>query len=310
MREQMQSAPRRYDFQACLEASEKVNWKVEDLIGPDKQLDFEQSFLPESLARVEDFEFLTTAERRTLNQIRGHGYLYTFGLVEEFILPFVIDHARPGLGDDDYRTRSFLAFAAEEAKHIHLFKRFREEFQKGFGVECAVIGPPEAIAEHVLSHEKLAVALLILHIEWMTQRHFVDSIKDNTGIDPQFASLLRHHWMEEAQHAKLDTLMVHEMAATMSEEEILRGVDGYLDLGGFLDAGLEQQARFDVEALERAEAIELSEAQRDRIVKDQHQALRWTFIGTGITHPEFLRTVGEITPAGREKLELVAPVFC
>lgn len=309
MREQMQTAPRRYDFRACLEASEKIDWTVEDLIGEDKQLDFDRPFLPESLARVEGLEFLTTAERRTLNQIRGHGYLYTFGLVEEFILPFVLDHAREGLANDDYRTRSFLAFAAEEAKHIHLFKRFREEFVKGFGVECEVIGPPQAISEHVLSHHRLAVALLILHIEWMTQRHFVDSVKDDTGIDPQFASLLRHHWMEEAQHAKLDTLMVHEMAATMTEEDIVQGIDGYLDLGGFLDAGLEQQAKFDLAALEKAEQLRLSDLQRDRILKAQHQALRWTFIGTGITHPEFLRTVGELSGGGRQKLEMVAPVF-
>ena len=31
----------------------------------------------------------------TLNQIRGHEYLAMFGLVEEFILPYVVDHARP-----------------------------------------------------------------------------------------------------------------------------------------------------------------------------------------------------------------------
>ena len=34
---------------------------------------------------------------------------------------------------------------AEEAKHIHLFNRFREEFRRGFGVECEVIGPADAI---------------------------------------------------------------------------------------------------------------------------------------------------------------------
>src|SRR5881296_2257496 len=28
--------------------------------------------------------------------LRGYGYLYTFGMVEEFILPFVLDHVRPG----------------------------------------------------------------------------------------------------------------------------------------------------------------------------------------------------------------------
>ena len=47
-----------------------------------------------------------------------------FGIVEEFILPFLLDHARPHLLGDDWRVRAILNFASEEAKHIHLFKRF------------------------------------------------------------------------------------------------------------------------------------------------------------------------------------------
>src|SRR5262249_24802546 len=134
-------------------------------------------FMPESLARVEPLDFLSADEMRTLNQIRGAAYLGIFGLVEEFILPFVLDHARPQLQGDDYRVRALLQFAGEEAKHILLFKRFREEFKRGFGHDCAVIGPPEAIAQAVLAHDPLAVALTVLHIEWMTQRHYLDSVK-------------------------------------------------------------------------------------------------------------------------------------
>ena len=102
---------------------------------------------------------------------------------------------------------AFLSFAAEEAKHIQLFRRFREEFDGGFGTACDMIGPPDAIGRKVLSYHPLAVSLLILHIEWMTQRHFLDSVQDDETLDPQFKSLLRHHWMEEVRHAKLDTLM-------------------------------------------------------------------------------------------------------
>jgi hypothetical protein len=78
-----------YTFEGTLAASEKVNWRVEDLIGGDKRLDFSKPFLPETLARIEPLDFLTPKERLALNHIRGHDYLYIFGLVEEFILPFV-----------------------------------------------------------------------------------------------------------------------------------------------------------------------------------------------------------------------------
>src|SRR5690606_38236453 len=111
-------------------------------------------------------------ERCILNQIRGHEYLAIFGLVEEFILPFVLDHARPQLSGDDARVRALLNFAGEEAKHIELFKRFHKRFTDSFGTECALIGPPEAVAAEVLRHDPLSVALAILQIEWMTQRHY------------------------------------------------------------------------------------------------------------------------------------------
>lgn len=154
-----------YSYEATLAASEKIDWRIKDIIGGDKRLDFTKPFLPEGLARVEQLAFMTPDERRIMNQIRGHGYLYTFGLVEEFILPFILDHARSYLQGDDYRIRALLRFAGEEAKHIHLFKLFREEFLAGCGSDCEVIGPPEAVARAVLSHHPLAVALVILHID-------------------------------------------------------------------------------------------------------------------------------------------------
>ena len=84
-------------------------------------------------------------EKRIFNQIRGHEYLAMFGLVEEFILPFVVDHACGAALRRRYRVRALLQFAGEEAKHIHLFKRFREEFDAGFGSPCEFIGPAEDV---------------------------------------------------------------------------------------------------------------------------------------------------------------------
>ncbi|MCB9895172.1 MAG: diiron oxygenase [Planctomycetes bacterium] len=299
-----------YIYEDILEAGRKVNWQIEDIIGGDKKLDFSRRFLPESLARVEELAFLSEGEKRILSQIRGNAYLNIFGLVEEFILPFVMDHARPTLAQDDDRTRALLAFASEEAKHIQLFKRFREEFADGFGSVPDMIGPPEAVAKHVLSHHPLGVALVILHIEWMTQRHFLDSVVGDQQLDPQFKSLLRYHWMEEAQHAKLDTLMVFNIAREMDAAEISAGVEGYLKIGGFLDEGLKQQTEFDLAAFEKAAGRKLDELERDEFIRVQHQANRWTYLGTGMTHPKFLEVVGALSTAAREQLEEVAPVFC
>jgi hypothetical protein len=299
-----------YDYRETLAASQRVNWRIEDIIGGDKQLDFNKPFMPESLVRVEQLPFLNAEEKRILNQIRGHAYLCIFGLVEEFILPFVLDHVRPSLDENDYRVRAFLQFAGEEAKHIQLFKAFTEEFHKKFSTECAVIGPPAEVAKAVLSHQPLAVALVILQIEWMSQLHYIDSIKDNQELDPQFKSLLKNHWLEEAQHAKLDTLMIEALAGGMTEQQIESAVDEYLAIGGFLDGGLKQQTFFDMEALERATGRQLSETEREEFMTIQHQADRWTYLGSGMTHPKFLETLGKLSPAQRKRIEEIAPVFC
>jgi hypothetical protein len=207
-------------------------------------------------------------------------------------------------------VRAFLAFAAEEAKHIHLFKHFREEFENGFGTECLFIGPPGAIAEAILAHDPLAVALVILHIEWMTQKHYTESVQDDGRLDAQFKSLLKHHWMEEAQHAKLDTLMIEALAEGRGEAELEKALDEYLEIGGFLDNGFRQQAEFNLENLGRSTGRRLTEDERAEFVTKQHQALRWTFLGSGMTHENFLSTLERLSPALRKRLEQIAPVFC
>ncbi|MGH6949663.1 MAG: hypothetical protein ACREH4_02230 [Vitreimonas sp.] len=303
-----------YSFKDCLQRAERITWRVEDLIGGDKKLDFSRPFMPESYARTSGLDFLSADEKRTLNQIRGHAYLAIFGLVEEFILPFVLDHAQPmivrpmQLGDD-YRARAYLEFASEEAKHIHLFRRFREEFLDGFGVRCDVIGPPEAIGAHVRSKPALAVALLVLQIEWMTQRHFQESVTDDTTLDPQFKSLLLHHWMEEHQHAQLDAMMVQAMAEKLTQDEIDAAIDAYLELGAFFDAGLKQQVELDLDAFQRATGRTLNASERERFLAQQHQANRWTYLGSGMSHPRFLESVGQLNPAKRAAIEAAAPQF-
>jgi len=299
-----------YSYQAALTASQKVNWRVEDIIGGDKRLDFSKPFMPESLARVELLDFLSADEKRTLNQIRGNAYLCIFGIVEEFILPFLMDHARPLLRGDDYRVRALLQFAGEEAKHIHLFKRFREEFDNGFGTNCAVIGPPEAIGQAVLAHDPLAVALAILQIEWMTQRHYLDGVKDDQELDPQFKSLLKHHWMEEAQHARLDVLMVEALAEGRSREGVEKAVEEYIEIGAFIDDGLKAQTQFDLEAFERATGRTLTVSEREKFVEVQTQANRWTYLGSGMTHPNFQATLQTLLPEARERVKQIAPLFC
>jgi hypothetical protein len=302
--------PGQYSYENVLEVTERNHWRVEDIIGSEKRLDFTKPFMPESLARVDRLDFLASEEKRLLNQIRGHEYLAMFGLVEEFILPFVLDCLRPGLSSGDSRVRALLQFAGEEAKHIHLFKTFRREFEAGFGNKCEFIGPAEEVRNFVLAHSPLGIGIAVLHIEWITLRHYIEGVKDNRDLDPLFKSLLKHHWLEESQHTKLDTLIVEELAAKATEEEIDLAFKEYAEIGAFIDEGIRRQTEFDVESFIQASGRKLSGREREQVDQAVLQGMRWTYLGTGMTHRNFLDTVQSIKPAARAEIERMAPAFC
>ena len=296
-----------FNFKATLASSLRAQWDLDDVLRADQELDFSLNFMPESLARSGALDSLNAFEQRILNQISAHQYLSIFGIVEEFILPFVLDHARTILRDDDWRVRALLNFAGEEAKHIHLFKRFHEAFVRGFPVECQMIGPSEDIGAEVLRHDPLAVALVILMIEWMTQQHYVGSIRDDGDLDPLFKSLMLHHWKEEAQHAKLDTLIVEALAEGRSEEQIQKSIDEFFEIGMFLDEGLKAQAGFNLDALEKAIGRKLDN--RDELLAQQHQAARWTYLGSGMVHERFKATLEALSPNAARRIADAAPMF-
>lgn len=290
-----------YTYADTLNDALKVSWRVDDLIGGDKKIDFTKPFLPERLAGVKGIECLNANEKLLLNQIRGNSYLYLFGFVEAFILPFVLDQTREAVHGDAVAVRALVTFAEEEAKHIHLFERFSEEFKKGFPVPCGVIGPAKDVANVVLSHSQLGVALLTLHLEWMTQVHFTDSIRDEQDLDAQFKSLLRHHWMEESQHAKLDTLLVDKLASAASPEVLQKGFDDFVALGGAVDGLLAQQVQLDIDSLQLAAKRTFTAEERAQITTAQQRSYRYTFLVSGLVHPNFVRSVTQLSPATAEK---------
>ena len=297
-----------FNYEATLASSLRAQWKLDDVLREDQDLDFSRNFMPESLVRITAIESLNPFEQRILNHICAHQYLSIFGIVEEFILPFVVDHARPLLtGTDDWRVRAILNFAGEEAKHIQLFKRFHAAFVRGFPVECQMIGPSEAIGAEILKHDPLAVGLVILMIEWMSQQHYLGSIRDDGDIDPLFKSLLKNHWMEEAQHAKLDTLIVDALAVGRTEDQIQKSIDEFFEIGGFLDDGLKQQAAFNVDALETAIGRKLED--REALEAHLHQAARWTYIGSGMVHERFQDTLNAMSRRAAERIAEAAPLF-
>ncbi len=298
-----------HTYQTLLDVSKRVNWRIDDIIGGDKRLDFSKPFLPETFARTEALPFLSDRERLTLNHIRAHGYLAMFALVEGFILPFV----NAEIAADDgtpHRAPALQQFASEEEKHMELFRRFLVDFRAEFGSECGFLGPPEAIRDAVLAHSKMAVAIATLGIEWMSQAHYVESVRDDGDLDPQFKSLLKHHWQEESQHARLDGLLLKELARHAKPEHIQSAIDEYFEIGAFLDGGLKGLAQLDLESFERVTGRTLGADHREEFLAVQHQALRWTFLGSAMRNKNFLAALGELDGTARSRVEEASAIFC
>jgi hypothetical protein len=299
----------RLNYQHLLETSRRVNWRLEDLLGEGRRLDFTRPFLPETFAQTEPLGFLSASEKLKLNQIRARGYLGLFELVEAFVVPFISGQADDGAAAEPFRAQALCHFAGEEEKHRQLFSTVLREFDAAFGTKCGLIGPAEDICRAILGHGPLAVTIAILGLEWMSQGHYLGSIKDSRNLDPQFKSLLKHHWIEEAQHAKLDALVFKSLAQRHSAHDIATAVQEYFQIGAFLDGGFKQQAELDLNSLERSIARTLSQDERRQFLNVQHQALRWTFLGSAMENRNFLAVLASVSDEMAARVEQAAKSF-
>ena len=290
-----------YSYADCLSNSLKSAWSVEDCF-QGRDFDFSKRFLPDRIAGVDDIGCLSADEKRKLNQIRGNSYCHIFAFVEEFIIPMVMDHAREDVYGDETRLRYLLRFAEEETKHQDMLRRAMDQIGAGLGVSCGVIAGSADVAEVVLGKSRLAALLLTSLIEWFTQLHYLEHVRDDEDLDVLFRDILKFHWIDESQHAKADSLLMDEFAGDLSAEEREGAVDELLELGMAIDGLLAQQIDMDIEALEAAAGRKFSDDEKEEIRSRQRRAYRWTFLVSGLEHPKFVQIVNDLTSAGGEKI--------
>jgi hypothetical protein len=290
-----------YRYETCLEGSIKNAWTVDDCF-QGRDFDFAKPFLPERIAGVSGIGCLGDDEKRMLNQIRGNSYCHIFAFVEEYIVPLVMDRARADVYGDETRLWSLLRFAEEEAKHQQMLRRACDQFAAGFGVPCGLVPGREAVAEAVLATSPLTALLLTSMIEWFTQLHYVEHVRDRAELDELFRDILRFHWIDESRHARMDSLLIDEVADELTAEQRDKAVDELLELGGAVDGLLAQQVTLDIDALERASGRTFTGAERDDIRAHQQRAYRWTFLVSGLQHPNFVRIIEQLTTSGNETI--------
>lgn len=299
----------KFDYSTCLRLSERVSWLIDDVLPDGSHLDFQRRFMPEALTGTGTLDFLAAPERLKLNQIFGNSYLNLFEFVEEYIAADVAQHAIAAQFGDDDAFRALLRFADEEVKHRTLFTRFGRLFAANFGSPCDVLQSAQEVAQVILSKNPLAITLTTLHLELITQQHYTHHVRERTDeeqLDPLFARLLRFHWIEEAQHAKLDVLEIEKMMEFGDEQVVDGAMSDYVGIVGAFDGLLGQQAEMDAGSLERAVGRALN-GHRDQVIGAMHQAYRRAFLLMGIEHPQFIDMLDELSPTASQRARALLP---
>lgn len=297
------------DYRKCLEASERVSWNVTSVVPTEARMDFSRPFMPQAMFLAQQLDALSAHEKLKLNQIFGRAYAYLFYFVEAYIVPATMSHAQAEMYGDEIALRALLRFTEEEVKHQQLFLRFGELFDRDFGSVCELTDSPQEVASYILSKSPMAVLLMTLHLEIITQAHFVDAMKDNSDLEPLFVSMFRHHWLEEAQHAKLDALELEKIVKDATPEQIAQAESEYIELLGAVAGLLERQAVLDIKSLERALGQSLQDEVREQAKHAQTRSYHRAFLWYGLTNAQFLEYLSDRFPTLRAKATDLAERF-
>jgi hypothetical protein len=292
------------DHASIVAASERVAWSVDDVFC-DRGFDASTPIVPASWLGTAGLDFLTHRERRVLGQCRAFSYVHLLGNFEEFAPPHLGGSVQRDWHDDRARLRALFLFADEEMKHQQLMRRAELVLEQSCGHAFGRYFDDDkirvtALTHAILEHSPLARFLMVLALEWGTQRHYVESIRDSNGerADPLYVDLLKAHWVEEAQHVKTDVLEIAHLARGTSPQALVAAFDEVLALGGLVDTAFAGQAAQEMETLRRITGRTFTDGETTLLRETLHSSLREILAGIGLGHPSFAKLARELSRDG------------
>lgn len=292
----------------CIESSENVFWKLRDLLPDDFKISLNQMLIPSSLTKENELEFLTKEQKLDLNHIWASTYFHLFAYVEEYITLLTLNLATDSTFIENYKMRAYLKFSEEEVKHQMLFRNYIKKFSKVFKTKCHYIDGEKEVASTILSNSKLGVLLLTYHLELVTQQHYLESISKESkreALDKKFCEILKCHWREEVQHAKLDLYKIKEIVSSSTKEEIDLAFQEYFNILDSFSSILYQQAFLNLTTISNIsyqDTLSFTPEQRDHFIKIQHLAYIDSFIIMGIKNKTFSHELELLIPGSKSRL--------
>ena len=298
-------------YAACVGASKRVRWDIDQDVLRGREFDTAHKFLPDSITGIDQLDFLSEDEAVFLSQIQGRTYANVFGLVERFINCKVLELSKFHWTGDQVALEALVRFSDEELKHQELFRRIERMIASKMPPGYNFLPEPNAVAAAVLSKSTWAVLGMTLMIELFTQTHYLKSIQPDSELSPLFKDVFLYHWKEESQHARIDELEWVRENAGLSPEERNQAVDDLIALVGAVDGIVCAQAAADVEYFLNVKGPALSE-QKVKLLHDRvRRAYRWQYILSGVEEQRFQKVLnGMITGEQMRRIEAaLAPLI-
>jgi hypothetical protein len=298
------------DHAAIMAAAARVEWTV-DGVFRERVFDASRPLVPATWVGTGALSFLDAHQQLVLNHCRAFSYVHLLGNYEDFIvvhLDGMVAH-RP---HEAVQARAMAHFGADERKHQQLFLRAEAVLERSCGHAFGRYFDAEgrhvaALTAAILRFPLLSRFLVLLALEWGTQRHYVESVRDAAGerSDPLYVDVLRAHWAEEAQHTKWDTLAIADLARESDAEDLRGAFDDVPRIGGVIDATFAGQARAEIDTLERVTARRLPDPERATLQRALHDSLAAIVTGVALSHPRFAKVARELSAEGAASIGIV-----
>jgi len=299
------------NYPSIVATSEKVAWTV-DKVFAGRRFDATKPIVPESWVGVQHLAFLDEPAQRMLNHLRAFSYVHLFGNYEEFIPIHLMTLAQQNWHADRDQLRALVRFGEEEMRHQQLFLRTEAVLEESCGYSMGrYFGPDKArvttFTNALLSYPPLSRSLTLLALEWGSQRHYVDSVRDHTKdrSDPLYVDVLKYHWIEENQHVKTGVLEIEQLAREMNPEDISHAFDDIQAIGGLVDATFVGQVEQEITTLQQVRGSALPQAEQTALRDALHHSLTAIWVDVAFTHPSFKQVALALSPEGAAKLGIV-----
>ena len=184
-------------YAKCIEVSKRIRWDIDRDVIRGRRFDFSRKFLPDTISKVHELDFLAADERRLLSQIQGRTYANMFGLVERFISAKMLEVSREHWLGDQTKLEALVRFTDEELKHQELFRRIESMTADGMPAGYHFAPQPNDVASVVLGKSTWAVLGLTCHIELFTLAHYRSSIEPDANLSELYKDVFLYHWKEE-----------------------------------------------------------------------------------------------------------------